>query len=145
MKKFIAIISCFIILVVITPGPTKAAPLPIVQGFELSAPAPSLNMFNVLAVIPAPLAAMVQQDEATELDAPNVGLEDVLNIPGKESTTATWLKWIIGVLLFVFYEFIAGSLKTKKSWKIFAILYNLSNKFIKDKTTDNKVFTIKRE
>lgn len=160
MKKLILLITMLLVLVVVTPPKHAAAFTTDYTVEQLAPPQQLVKAVTVKAVeakIITPIRAVVRahlpgtkvsiQDvqPVEDLDPPNADVTDLLNIPEKESEAMDWIKYVLGVFVFVFYEFIAGRLKTERSYKIGALIYWISNTLIaKDRAKNTGTSYVKK-
>lgn len=90
------------------------------------------NLYASLATFPQD-----EQEDSTiveeELAKPDLTLEDILRVPGKDDPWLNWLIWISQIAVLVIYEIWQRKRPTNKSWAITGILYRFFNMLAKDK------------
>lgn len=82
--------------------------------------------------------------QSENLPPPEVGLKDVIKTPKKTDPVGDWIYWALGAFVWVFYNIVVRIIPTSKSWTIVAILYRISNFFVKDRATGGGTLTIKK-
>jgi hypothetical protein len=80
---------------------------------------------------------------AQNIDPPNAGYGDVLNLPGKDDGVGQWLYWFAALLVLLLYEIVFRLVPTAKSISLISFIYNILNMLLKDRSTNGGVFSIK--